>query len=299
MTGAGDWLMDNNLGFGPEVIRTLHTKDIDGFAWPDGKKCAVAISWHVDGEAGPVGRDERSLDHLGALSEAAYGVITATPRILEMHGELGIPATFFIPGYTAELHPDVVLAIVRAGHEVAHHGWLHENVFPLNEEQEREALVKGAEALSRITGKKPVGWSAPGWGIKASTVELLSEMGMLYDSSLMDRDMPYIIGCQHGGLVELPISTVLDDYAMFGASLYPPGNVVSAPAETAFQIWKEEFDGLYHYGGLFTTTFHPNLTGRPGRLRMMYRLLRYMRSFDDVWWATCEDMARYVRSVAG
>jgi peptidoglycan/xylan/chitin deacetylase (PgdA/CDA1 family) len=283
----------------PEKSPTLYTKEIEGFAWPEGKKCAVAIAWHVDGEAGPVGRDKRSLNHLAALSEAAYGVTTATPRILEMHSDLGVPATFFFPGYTAELHPEAVLAIVRAGHEIAHHGWLHENVFPLSEEQEREAFERGAEALQRITGKRPVGWSAPGWGIKLSTVELLCEMGMLYDSSLMERDTPYIVGCRTGELVELPINTVLDDYPMFGASLFPPGNVVSAPAETAFQVWKEEFEGIYHYGGLFSTTFHPNLTGRPGRLRMMYRLLQHIGSSADVWWATHGDIALYVKAMAG
>jgi len=86
---------------------------------------------------------------------------------------------------------------------------------------------------------------------------------------------------------------VLDDWEIFGGSPHPGGGV-NAPAEGAFQIWKEEFDGLHHYGGLFATTFHPNLTGRPGRLRMLTRLIEYMQSFTDVWFGTSAQVARHV-----
>lgn len=269
---------------------------IEGFAWPEGKKCAVAIGWHVDGEAGPIAGDTRNARHVAALSEGAYGVLTALPRIVEMHQVLEIPATFFIPGYVAELHPETVAQIVEAGYEVAHHGYLHENVFMLDDEAEKEVFKRGTEILKNLTGQEPLGWSAPGWGVKQHTLELLSEMGMIYDCSLMDYDIPYIIKTKAGDLVELPISLILDDWEIFGGSLFPNGGGVNAPAESAYQIWKEEFDGIRRFGGLFNTTFHPNLM-RPGRINMLYRLLSYMKSFDDVWWATCTEIARYVLSI--
>ena len=235
--------------------------------------------------------------HPAALSEGAYGVTTALPRILEMHREIGLPGSFFIPGYVAEHHPQMVEAVLADGHEVAHHGYLHENVFLLSESEERDVFRRGAEALRRITGKDPVGWSAPGWGVKPTTFRILAEMGMLYDSSLMEYDVPYIVSTECGDLVELPISLILDDWEIFGGSLFPNGGGVNAPAETAYQIWREEFDGLRRFGGLFTTTFHPNLLGRPGRLNMLYRLFEYMHSFEDVWWATYEEIARYALSL--
>lgn len=269
---------------------------IEGFAWPQGKKCAVAIGWHVDGEAGPIAGDVRNARHVAALSEGAYGVLTALPRILEMHQALEIPATFFIPGYVAELHPEAVAQVVEAGYEVAHHGYLHENVFLLDDEAEKEVFKRGTEILKNLTGQEPLGWSAPGWGVKQHTLELLTEMGMIYDCSLMDYDIPYIIKTKAGDLVELPISLILDDWEIFGGSLFPNGGGVNAPAESAYQIWKEEFDGIRRFGGLFNTTFHPNLM-RPGRINMLYRLLSYMKSFDDVWWATCTEIARYVLSI--
>ena len=215
-----------------------------------------------------------------------------------MHEKLNVPGTFFVPGYVAELHPEAIKAIVQDGHEVAHHGYVHENVFSLNEVEEREVFQRGYDTLREITGKEVVGWSAPLWGVRQSTLEILCEQGMLYDCSMMEYDTPYLISTAAGTLVELPISPVLDDWPLFGMSMSPDGgNGVNATAESAYQIWKEEFDGMRRFGCFFTTTFHPNLTGRPGRLDMMYRLLDYMKSHDDVWWGTCQEVANYVHSL--
>jgi peptidoglycan/xylan/chitin deacetylase (PgdA/CDA1 family) len=276
----------------------VHARAIRGFAWPNEMTCAVTIGWHVDGEAGPLGSDRQSAHHVAALSEAAYGVSTGIPRILEMHRQLAIPATFFVPAYVAELHPDVIAAIVENGHEIAHHGYLHENVFWLESEDQWHIFQYSSQVLERLAGRRPVGWSAPGWGVKQRTLEILCEMGMIYDSSLMEYDVPYIVSTRSGELVELPISLILDDWQIFGGSLFPSGGGVAATAETAYEIWKEEFDGMRRYGCLFNTTFHPKLMGRPGRMAMLYRLFEYMKSFNDIWWATCEEVADLVRSLA-
>jgi peptidoglycan/xylan/chitin deacetylase (PgdA/CDA1 family) len=287
---------------GPPPIQTIgenniDVKKIEGFVWPEGKQCAATIGWHVDGEAGPIASDGRNAKHVAALSEGAYGISTALPRILEMHRTLDIPGSFFVPGYVAELHPAAVEAIAQYGHEVAHHGYMHENVFLLDDDEERKVFERGASVLKRLTGKEPVGWSAPGWGVKQQTLEILGEMGMIYDCSLMEYDVPYLVSTKSGELVELPISLILDDWEIFGGALFPNGGGVNATADTAFQIWKEEFDGMRRFGCLFNTTFHPNLMGRPGRIDMLYRLFEYMKSFDDVWWATSEEIARYVLSI--
>jgi len=271
---------------------------LPNFHWPEGKRCAVAIGWHVDGESAPIAGDPRNTHHLAALSEGAYGLSTALPRLLDLHRELEVPASFFIPGYVAELHPESVQQVVAAGYEVAHHGYLHENVFTLDEAEERSVFQRGSQILTELTGQRPTGWSAPGWGLRASTLDILIEMGMLYDSSLMEYDTPYLVETPRGSLVELPISMILDDWELFGGSLFPNGGGVNAPVDHAYQIWRDEFEGLRFYGGLFTTTFHPNLLGRPSRIRMLHRLFSYMKSFDDVWWGTYADLAAYVRAQA-
>lgn len=283
----------NELGINNSKQNIISEKIVD-FQWPENKKCAVTISWHVDGEAGPIGADNRNKNHLGSLSLGAYGISTAIPRILSIHKSHEVPASFFIPGYTAILHKDIVRAIDDAGYEIAHHGYYHKNVFELSEEEENEEFRLGFDALMEITGKEPKGWSAPGWGIRQNSIKNMFDLGMIYDCSLMEYDIPYRITMNNRKLVELPISLILDDYEIFGGWLFPNGGGVNAPAENAFQIWKEEFDGLREYGGLFSTTFHPCVLGRPGRLQMLEKLFKYIKTFDDVWWASCGEVAEYV-----
>ena len=275
----------------------ISSREIKSFEWPDGKACGVTIAWHIDGEAGPVGWDLRAARHVAAVSEAAYGVTTALSRILDLHRELSIPGTFFVPAHVVELHPAAIEAILADGHEIAHHGYMHENVFPMDGAQQREIFEHANSILQAATGRSPRGWSAPGWGVNAETLAVIRDLGMLYDASLMERDRPYLLDLPDGELVELPISMILDDWALFGASLYPAGSAATATATEARQIWQEEFDGMRHFGAYFNTTFHPNLLGRPGRMLMLKTLLADMRSFDDVWWGTCEDLARHVQSM--
>ena len=238
--------------------------------------------------------DRRAADHVAAISEAAYGVTTAMPRILALHRELEIPGTFFVPAHVAERHPDMIEAILKDGHEIAHHGYMHENVFAMEASEQRAVFEHASAILERMTGRAPRGWSAPAWGVSGPTLEVMAQIGMVYDASLMEYDRPHIIETVHGSLVELPISMVLDDWALFGSSIYWGGHVALQPAETAGTIWREEFEGMRRYGGLFQTTFHPNLMGRPGRLVMLEQLLTHMRGCSDVWWGTCEQAAALV-----
>lgn len=273
------------------------TRLIPDFRGPKGEKTTVAIGWHVDGETGILAADQRSAQHITALGEAAYGVSTALPRILQMHRDTGVPGSFFVPGYVCDCYPREIGAIASAGYEIAHHGYLHENCFTLTDKQERSAFNKGIKSIKQVYGRAPAGWSAPSWGVKPSTMDLIKELGMLYDCSLMEYDTPYVLSTEHGELIELPTSMILDDWEIYGGSPYP-GSGINAPADLAFQIWREEFDALRHYGGLFATTFHPNLTGRPGRLRMMYGLIEYMQQFSaDVWFATCEEVALQAQKI--
>lgn len=279
----------------PLEIEKTNLKNLN---WPEGKICALAFGWHVDGEAGALAGEPGNLEHITARSEGAYGVTTALPRILDMHDKLGVPGSFFFPAYVAEFNPEIVKLIKRSGHDVGLHGYLHENVFTLSEEEERNIFIKSYNILCDVVGERVLGWSAPTWGVRKNTLELIAELGMIYDCSLMEYDEPYLIKTDKGQLVELPISPVLDDWPIFGMSISPAGgNGVNTSGEMACKIWMEEFDGMRQYGGFYTTTFHPNLTGRRGRLTQVYDLLKYMKSFNDVWWTTCQATALHVLSL--
>ena len=121
------------------------------------------------------------------ISRGEFGPI-ALRRILDLLDRFGIKSTFFIPGHSAVAFPEPTRMIRAAGHEIGHHGWVHENPAMLTPEQERQVLERGLEALDRIAGARPVGYRSPAWDNSPATVSLLLEYGFEYESSLMGSD---------------------------------------------------------------------------------------------------------------
>ncbi len=267
------------------------------FAWAKGIRCAAVLSFDVDGESGMLQADPKNKDRLSVMSWARYGPKTGVPRILDMLAAKQVKATFFVPGYTAELYPDLIKRIHDEGHEIGAHGYLHEPVSTLDPVEEETALVRTCTILEQITGVKPIGYRAPLWEVNPCSADILARHGLLYDSSLMDDDKPYTLSTPSGDLVELPVHWTNDDWEQFAFLYNPPiGSGVIETCQKAFQLWKEEFEGMYHYGSAFILTMHPELIGRPARVLMVEQLIDHIRAHDGVWLTTCGEIARYYAS---
>ncbi|MGO9309336.1 MAG: polysaccharide deacetylase family protein [Spirochaetia bacterium] len=265
--------------------------------WPGGNASAAAFTFDEDGETVAFGYDKENAAYRMSLqSEATYGPEVGLPRILDVLDEHKVPATFFVPGYTAERHEAAVREIVKRGHEVAHHGYLHERPDLLDERQEEEILQRGTRILERITGRKPRGYRAPSWEMKERTPRLLRNNGLLYDSSLMGDDEPYRIAAGQGEeLLEIPVHWTNDDWVHFGFCSSPQlGNGISSPSKV-FDTWSEEFLGYHQFGGCFVLTLHPFVIGRPSRIRLLDRMIRLITGTDKVWIATLEQIADFMR----
>jgi peptidoglycan/xylan/chitin deacetylase (PgdA/CDA1 family) len=200
-----------------------------------------------------------------------------------------VRATFFVPGRVAERHPDRVRQIVDAGHELAHHGYTHRSPTSMPREEEEHEIARGLEVLRAFA---PIeGYRSPAWDFSASTRELLETHGFRYSSNLMDDLRPY----RHEGssLVEIPIQWTLDDaaYFWFDASSWVK---TIAPAEHVRAIWEGEFRGYREHGGAFVLTMHPQVIGRPYRLELLDHMLGYVAGHEDVWVATCREIAARV-----
>ncbi|ABM56103.1 polysaccharide deacetylase family protein [Verminephrobacter eiseniae] len=128
----------------------------DPVAWPHGARCAVMLAFDFDAETLWLARDPANAKRLGVLSQGTYGAKVGVPRIIETLDEADVPATFFVPGWTAEHHTGRVESILRHGHEVGHHGYLHEWVDPQDPAREEEIFLKGLQALQRTVGVKPL-----------------------------------------------------------------------------------------------------------------------------------------------
>jgi peptidoglycan-N-acetylglucosamine deacetylase len=264
------------------------------YEWPKGMRCAAVLSFDVDGESGMLQANPKNKDRLSVMSWARYGPKVGVPRILEMLKAKGVLASFFVPGYTAELYPDLIKSIHDQGHEIGAHGYLHEPLSSLDPIQEEAALAKTCMILEQITGRKPVGFRAPLWDVNTGSLEIMKQQGLIYDSSLMDDDKPYTITTPVGDLVEIPVHWTNDDWEQFAFLYDPPmGSGVIETCEKAFQLWKEEFDGMYRYGSAFVLTMHPEIIGRPARVMMLERLIDYILSHEGVWLTTCDEIARH------
>jgi len=259
--------------------------------WPNNARVAVCLSFDVDNESYLLAQGETSPT---TLSAADFGAETGLARILALLDRHQIPASFFIPAVSALIHPQQIPAIMKSGrHEIAVHGWIHEWLPTINDAAEEERLLnKAIDYLTKATGKRPVGYRAPSWAFSPHTLDLIRKAGFLYDSSLMAMDEPYEVmsNGQATGLVELAIDWTLTETPYLGR-----GGTLPSP-DRLFQLYKEEFDGAYEEGTLFVLTLHPHVTGHRAPMRYLDELIRYMKSKPGVWFATGEQIARYVKT---
>ncbi len=262
------------------------------FEWPDGARCAVMLCFDVDGETTALSEDPALTSRRTLMSQCEYGPRVGVPRLLEMLEHLGVPATFFVPGYIAEHHPRMVEAIVAGGHEIGLHGYLHEKLSTLSEQEEEQILHRSIEILTRLTGIRPAGFRAPWFETQPRTADLLEQAGLSYGASEMGDDVPYL---HPNGLVEIPGQWLLEDWEQFAFNADPPWGSIPQDCAKVFELWWSEFEAMHDFGCCFVLTLHPWLSGRPSRVRMLERLICAMRDKGDIWFARGREIADYVR----
>ena len=260
-------------------------------AWPDGARCAVAISFDADHETIPLrDADESPM----RISQGQYGNRQAMPRIRRLLEREAIPASFFYPAVSALLHPEEVRATADDGHEIGIHSWIHEANTTLPRAAERDLTFRAAETLGRIAGRNPVGMRTASWDFSVNTLDIVRELGLLYDSSLMADDDPYELmdGGEPTGIVELPPEWIRDDAVYYNFVRFSALRPYTPPSGVE-EIFTAEFDGAYRERGLFLLTMHPHYIGHRSRIAMLDELVRYIRGHDGVWFATHAEVARY------
>jgi peptidoglycan/xylan/chitin deacetylase (PgdA/CDA1 family) len=269
----------------------------DPVEWPGRRRAAASFSFDVDAESVVLHADPGAATRLSLMSHQAYGPLTGLPRLLRILERQDVRSTFFVPGYTARRHPDAVRAIVDGGHEIAHHGYLHERLTGVDPAAEAEILDRGLAALEEVAGVRPVGYRAPMWELTYESPRLLAERGFLYDTSLMDADVPYELTAGETSIVEIPVHWGLDDWEQY---CYLPDisgvGLIEDPAK-AVAMWRAEFEALRRENGCYVLTGHPFLSGRPGRAAALEGLIEHVAGCSDVWLAPLGEIARHVRGL--
>jgi peptidoglycan-N-acetylglucosamine deacetylase len=259
-------------------------------SWHGGAAAVATLTFDVDAETPVLAAGRSFADHMSTMSHQAYGPEVGVPRILDLLAELGVPATFFVPGWVAEQRPGLAASIVERGHEVAHHSYSHRAPTGMTAAEERadfeRALAVFAEQDIPISGHRAALWEAS-W----QTPSLVAEHGLRYDSSLMADDRPYRLAAGGAEIAELPVHWSLDDWEQYAFLPDPDvGRAIETPAKV-LELWTGELDAMRATGSLCLVCCHPFLSGRPSRLRAIERFVEFARARTDVELLTCGEVA--------
>lgn len=262
------------------------------YPWPSGSRSALCFTVDVDAHSPWLWANRNtSTALLGQLEQRNFGPRVGLHRIVTMLGELGIKGTFFVPAIVAETYPDILPGLAENGHEVGLHGYFHELVAETTDEEFTRMLDASLALFEVQIGQRPKGFRSPAWEMTPHMLGELRRRG-LYDSSLMGFDTPYVID----GVVEIPVQWSTND-AIYFRFLGGRGNDTGPPAGTGevYAAWRDEFEALHRYGGLFMLTVHDWISGRAPRTAMLERLIGDALAAGDVWIATVGQIAEHHR----
>lgn len=293
----------------------------------------IALSFDFDALSAFLGTGDHPDNNMADYSTGVFSGRIGARRLLRMLQKYQVAdkTTWFIPGHTMDTFPDTCKEIFESGAEIGLHGYAHEGAYQMTVEQERDVFTKCVETHHKLTGKKVMGWRAPMYQLRETSVALLKEFGFLYDSSLSHHDsQPYftpndppieridfskpasswlkptplggMYECKDGyPLVEIPIGWNNED--MMALQYYPHvantnGNVDARVVE---QRWKDIFLWQWENGKLesedgtfiFPLLMHPDSSGLAHVMAMADRMVGWLRSWgDSVQFATYEEIAR-------
>jgi peptidoglycan-N-acetylglucosamine deacetylase len=267
--------------------------------WPNGLRCAVSFTWDMDADsilhlAHPDTADTRLL----TMTDLRFGPQVAVPRICRAFESYGIKLTFFVPAWCIEQHPKAVERMMEGGHEIAHHGYMHELPNTFTKERERYWTERSFEVIKKVTGQRPRGYRAPFGAYSKHSTEILAELGFLYDSSLAGDDVPYVIKDRSGReLIEIPVKWPLDDWPQYQHSVDLDYMMQISSPQKAKEVFMSEFDAAWKYNTFWQCVFHPFVSGRIPRLDSIMSMVEEMQDRGGVWFATMEQIAEHVRSL--
>lgn len=151
-------------------------------------------------------------------------IVQNTKRLLALFKEHQAKATFFVLGYVAEQHPQLIREIAAAGHEIATHGYAHQLVYQQTPTEFKADVSRAKKLVEDIMGQSIKGYRAPSWSITSKSLwawDILADLGFVYDASVFPIET-YLYGLPSAprfpyhpeyneralNLLEVPSSTV-------------------------------------------------------------------------------------------
>jgi peptidoglycan/xylan/chitin deacetylase (PgdA/CDA1 family) len=279
------------------TISDERTLDDSEVTWPEGKRCCFRIVVDLSPVCGPEGIKSADL----ATPEAFYGMnggLAALRAVLDNHR---LKATFAVPAVMADIHAGTIRALADEGHEIAAHGFKHEDVSLLARDEEQSRLKRTTEILAKVAGRRPEGWFSlarpgdkfAGGAVSPHTIDLLLEDGYAYFGNGLADDLPHWWVSDFAtrrAILALPYYYHFDDQFFL---LFPRKGTGLENPDALFRNWKAELDAQYKRGRQFSMVLHPHAIAWPNRLHMLERFLDHARGLPDLWHATSAQSARH------
>ncbi|WP_336660823.1 polysaccharide deacetylase family protein [Leucobacter sp. USHLN153] len=280
------------------------------------KEIKVCIGADIDAVAGWLG-SYGGQDSPADIQRGMFAGEVGIPRLLNLFKKYDLKTTWFAPGHSIETFPHRIDQIVEAGHELAAHGYSHENPIAMTAEQEEDVLNKSIELIEKASGQRPRGYIAPWCELSPVTADLLLKNGFRYDHSQAFHDfqpfyartgdtwtnidfskdakdwMKPLVRGKEIDLVEINFSWDIDDLPpMMFIKASPNSHGFVNPRDIE-EMWREQFDWVYreYEYAIFPITIHPDVSGRPKVLMMLERLLEYISRHPGVTFDTFENVA--------
>jgi len=268
------------------------------FRWPGGRHVAVifniAYEGWSDGMApgvGPMGNPlPPGVVDTNGVSWGAYGAQRGVQRLLGVLDRTGVRASVMVSGVLATRTPDILTAMVAAGHEIVGHSLAQEIVAAgLTAEEDAEVVKRTTSLLAGASGIRPRGWISPRGTPGPDTARHLLDAGYEWHGDVFDDDRPYLQMFEKGTLVAIPLTMEINDlpHAMrFGRS--PRQFIESFDDQLAYALAHER-EAL-----IIDVTAHAHVYGRPAGAWAFETIAAAAKARDDIWVATRGDVARHV-----
>jgi peptidoglycan-N-acetylglucosamine deacetylase len=269
----------------------------DEIRWPQGGRCCVGITVDLSVAAGPEGIRAADLK----TPEAEFGAHQGLAALLAALARHDLKATFAVPAVLVSIYANKIRELGAMGHEIAAHGFKHEDVSALERDDERDRISRATEIIAEVTGRRPEGWFSLPWQgdpfaggtISPNTMDLLIEAGYAYMGNGPADDIPHYWVTDFASqraILTLPYYYHFDDQFFL---MFPRKGTGLEHPDVLFRNWKAEFDAQYKRGRHFHMTLHPRHIGWCNRLQLLEDFLAYLREFPALWNPTGAECARY------
>jgi peptidoglycan/xylan/chitin deacetylase (PgdA/CDA1 family) len=222
-----------------------------------------------------------------------YGVRVGVWRMMDVLDRHEIRATVALNAQVADQYPIIVeRALEREWAFMAHGKTNSIRLVDLSPDEQRIEIRETIDAIAEATGTAPQGWLGPGLAQTTESLQIMADEGLAYVSDWVNDDQPYPFSVENGPLLSVPYPLELNDILIF---IYQYGT-----GDDFLQAVKDQFDTLYadgaENGRVFSLAVHPYIIGTPQRIRYFDEALAYIRSHDDVWFATGDEIADWYRT---